>query len=39
MRPQSITHLIIIAFIALGNVLYFLGRRLGGGTGGGRVVS
>jgi hypothetical protein len=38
MRPQSITHLIIIAFIALGNVLYFVGRRRGSG-GGGRVGS
>ena len=27
MRPQSVTHLIIIAFIALGNAMYFLQRR------------
>ena len=28
MRPQSVTHLIIIAFIVLGNVMYFLQRRV-----------
>ncbi|MDP6778318.1 MAG: hypothetical protein QGI83_16300 [Candidatus Latescibacteria bacterium] len=27
MRPQSVTHLIIIAFIVLGNAMYFLQRR------------
>ena len=27
MRPQSITHIVIIAFIALGNIMYFLHRR------------
>ena len=27
MRPQSITHLVIIAFIVLGNAMYFLNRR------------
>ena len=31
MRPQSVVHLIIIAFIILGNVMYFLyGRQKGG---------
>ena len=29
MQAQSITHLIIIAFIVLGNILYFLTRRQG----------
>lgn len=29
MQAQSITHLVIIAFIVLGNVLYFLSRRQG----------
>ncbi|NKB66581.1 MAG: hypothetical protein GKR89_05935 [Candidatus Latescibacteria bacterium] len=27
MRPQSVTHLIMIAFILLGNTMYFLSRR------------
>ena len=27
MRPQSVTHIVIIAFIALGNAMYFLNRR------------
>ena len=27
MRPQSITHLVIIAFIVMGNVTFFLSRR------------
>jgi len=31
MQAQSITHLVIIAFILLGNLLYFLSRRRGGG--------
>jgi hypothetical protein len=30
MRPQSVTHLIIIAFIILGNGMYFLSRRSSG---------
>ncbi|MSR81603.1 MAG: hypothetical protein EXS58_01570 [Candidatus Latescibacteria bacterium] len=29
MQAQSITHLVIIAFIVLGNILYFLARRQG----------
>ena len=29
MQAQSITHLVIIAFIVLGNILYFLSRRQG----------
>lgn len=28
MRPQSITHLILIGFILLGNAMYFLSRRV-----------
>lgn len=32
MKPQSIVHLVIILFIALGNLMYFLyGRQRGGG--------
>ena len=27
MRPQSVTHIVIIAFIVLGNIMYFLNRR------------
>ena len=27
MRPQSVTHLVMIAFIILGNTMYFLSRR------------
>jgi hypothetical protein len=27
MRPQSVTHLVLIAFIVLGNLMYFLTRR------------
>jgi hypothetical protein len=30
MRPQSVTHVILIGFIVLGNVLYFLSRWEGG---------
>ena len=30
MRPQSVTHLIIISFIILGNGMYFLSRRSAG---------
>jgi len=31
MAAQSVSHAIIIAFVVLGNVLYFLSRRRGGG--------
>ena len=31
MRPQSVTHVIIIAFIVLGNIMYFLHRRSSAG--------
>ena len=34
MDVQSIVHVIIIAFIALGNAIYFLGRRSGGAAAG-----
>ena len=27
MRPQSVTHLLLILFILLGNLMYFLNRR------------
>jgi len=31
MRPQSVTHVILIAFIVLANAMYFLSRRAAGG--------
>lgn len=37
MRPQSVTHVVIVMFIVLGNVMYFLSRRSDGPAGGGGV--
>ncbi len=34
MRAQSITHIVIIAFIVLGNIMYFLHRRSSGAQAG-----
>ena len=27
MGPQTVTHLVILSFIIMGNILYFMGRR------------
>jgi hypothetical protein len=36
MGPQTVAHLVIIAFIVIGNLAYLLGRRKGAGESGGR---